>query len=138
MVNSMCSCFIFIAFCPLAILFLVIAMFHVFSRLFLLNSTRWSSSLLIMLFCGSLLYSTCHFKCQRQKILFIGFIAFHVNLFTPVCFTLPARALHAHTQVTVYHSKLGHYLLSLPNTSSSFLVYVDISSVLQFYRNEDQ
>ena len=57
---------------------------------------------------------------------------------SPVCFTLPARTLHARTQVTVYHSKLGHYLLSLPNASSSFLVYVNISFVLQFYRNEDQ
>ena len=37
-----------------------------------------------------------------KKILFIGFIAFHINFFTPVCFTLPARAVHARTQVTVY------------------------------------
>ena len=129
----------FIVFCPLAILFLVIALCTC-SRVCFFPILFVGSPPCLQCFFQPFVIFYVSFQMSKTKKYIYWFYRFscqfvHASLFH---IYLPARALHARTQVTVYHSKPGHYLLSLPNTSSHFLVDVNISSVLQFYRNEHE
>ena len=136
----MCSCFIWLS----RILYIFSSRHFIFcyrhvARVLVFVSSQFLSLVVVSTcnaFFGPFLYSMCHFKCPRQKILFTGFIAFHVNFFTPVCFTLPAQALHARTQVTVYLLNLDIIYFHCQIQPVLFLwTLQNISTMLQFYRN---